>query len=243
MPRGHQPILELHDITKAFGGVEALRGVDFALGAGEIHGVVGENGAGKSTLMKIIAGVHADYQGVMRIDGAETRLHSARAAGAAGIGMVHQELSIVPELSVAENVFLGAQPTGRLGFVDWRRMAREAGDHLSGLGIAVDPRARMGALPIGLQQLVELSRVLFSGAGIIILDEPTSALSPPEVERLFAVLRRLRDSGKSIVFISHFIDDVLRIADTITILRNGRKVTSVPAAGIDKGWIIERMIG
>jgi len=237
------PALELYGIGKSFGGVEALRDVDFALAAGEIHGLVGENGAGKSTLMKIIAGLHAEYQGVMRLDGAAIRLHSAREAGAAGIGMVHQELSIVPELSVAENVFLGAQPTGRLGLVDWRRMAREAGEHLSGLGIAVDPRARMGALPIGLQQLVELSRVLFSGARIIILDEPTSALSPPEVERLFAVLRRLRDSGKSIVFISHFIDDVLRIADTITILRNGRKVTSVPAAGTDKGWVIERMIG
>src|SRR2546421_4693912 len=110
MPRGQQPILELHDITKAFGGVEALRGVDFALAAGEIHGLVGENGAGKSTLMKIIAGLHAEYQGVMRLDGVETRLASARAAGAAGIGMVHQELSIVPELSVAENVFLGTQP-------------------------------------------------------------------------------------------------------------------------------------
>jgi ribose transport system ATP-binding protein len=237
------PALELRGIAKSFGGVEALRDVDFALGAGEIHGLVGENGAGKSTLMKIIAGVHADYEGVMRIDGAEARLHSAREAGAAGIGMVHQELSIVPELSVAENVFLGTQPTGRLGLVDWRRMAREAGGHLSGLGIAVDPRSRMGALPIGLQQLVELSRVLFSGARIIILDEPTSALSPPEVERLFAVLRRLKAAGKSIVFISHFLDDVLRIADTITILRNGRKVATAAASGIDKSWIIERMIG
>jgi ribose transport system ATP-binding protein len=237
------PALELLGIAKSFGGVEALRDVDFGLAGGEIHGLVGENGAGKSTLMKIIAGVHADYQGVMRLDGVETRLHSTREAGAAGIGMVHQELSIVPELSVAENVFLGAQPTGRLGMVDWRRMAREAGEHLRGLGIEVDPRLRMGALPIGLQQLVELSRVLFSGARIIILDEPTSALSPPEVERLFAVLRRLKQAGKSIVFISHFLDDVLTIADTITILRNGRKVATAATAGIDKRWIIERMIG
>jgi ribose transport system ATP-binding protein len=237
------PALELRGIGKSFGGVEALRDVDFALAAGEIHGLVGENGAGKSTLMKIIAGLHAEYQGMMRLDGVETRLASAREAAASGIGMVHQELSIVPELSVAENVFLGTQPISHLGLVDWRRMAREAGEHLSGLGIAVDPRARIGGLPIGLQQLVELSRVLFSGARIIILDEPTSALSPPEIERLFAVLRRLKEAGKSIVFISHFLDDVLRIADTVTILRNGRKVTTVAAAAIDKAGIIERMIG
>jgi ribose transport system ATP-binding protein len=238
-----QNLLELVGVSKTFGGVEALRNVDFALKRGEIHGLVGENGAGKSTLMKIIAGVHAGYRGVLRIDGAEAHFRSARDAHEAGIGMVHQELSIVRDLSVAENVFLGTQPTGRLGLVDWRRMAREADDHLRGLGIAVDPAAAMGSLPIGLQQLVELSRVLFSGAGIIILDEPTSALSPPEVERLFEVLRRLRESGKSIVFISHFLDDVLRIADTVTVLRNGEKVATSPAAQIDKHWIIERMIG
>jgi len=201
----------LFGIAKSFGGVEALRDVDFALGAGEIHGLVGENGAGKSTLMKIIAGVHAEYQGVMRLDGAAIRLHSARAAGAAGIGMVHQELSIVPELSVAENVFLGAQPTGRFGMIDWRRMAREAGEHLSGLGIEVDPRARNGRAadrPAAARRAEP--RAVSSGARIIILDEPTSALSPPEIERLFAVLRRLKAAGKSIVFISHFLDDVLR---------------------------------
>src|SRR5713226_3267993 len=129
MPQGRSPILELHQITKAFGGVEALRGVDFALSAGEIHGLAGENGAGKSTLMKIIAGVHTDYEGTMRIDGAPARFRSARDALAAGIGMVHQELSIVPELTVAENVLLGVQPVNRFGFIDWKRMRREAGEH------------------------------------------------------------------------------------------------------------------
>jgi ribose transport system ATP-binding protein len=237
------PVLALLGVSKAFGGVEALRNVDFSLRGGEIHGVVGENGAGKSTLMKILAGVHTEYRGTMYVRGAAVRFRSAREARAAGIGMVHQELSVVPALSVAENVFLGVQPTGRFGVVDWRRMTREASDHLAGLGIEVDPRAPMGSLPIGLQQLVELSRVLFSGADIIILDEPTSALSPPEVERLFQVLRRLRESGKSIIFISHFLDDVLSIADTVTVLRNGEKVVTAPAAGIDKHWIIERMIG
>ena len=236
-------MLELLGISKSFGGVDALRGVDFTLGDGEIHGLVGENGAGKSTLMKILAGVHGEYAGALRLGGIETRFRSARDARAAGIGMVHQELSVVPALSVAENVFLGAQPVGRLGLVDWARMAREASEHLRGLGIMVDPKAEMGSLSIGLQQLVELARVLFSGARIIVLDEPTSALSPPEVERLFAVLRRLKESGRSIVFISHFIDDVLRIADTVTVLRNGRKVVTAATAGVDKRWIIERMIG
>src|ERR1700760_2386982 len=142
MPQGRSPILELHDITKAFGGVEALRGVDFALSAGEIHGLVGENGAGKSTLMKIIAGVHPEFSGRFILDGKETRFRSVRDAHAAGIAMVHQELSVVPDLSVAENVFLGAQPTNRFGFVQWRRMAREAGEQLRRFGIDVDPLAR-----------------------------------------------------------------------------------------------------
>ena len=236
-------VLELAGVSKTFGGVEALRKVDFALRSGEVHGLIGENGAGKSTLMKIIAGVHAGYAGTMRLDGAEVHFRSARDARDAGISMVHQELSILRDLSVAENVFLGNQPTGRFGLVDWRRMAREADRHLTGLGITVDARAPMGSLPIGMQQLVELSRVLFSGARIIILDEPTSALSAPEVDRLFDVLRRLRDSGKSIIFVSHFLDDVLKIADTVTVLRNGEKIATSPAAGIHKRWIIERMIG
>ena len=243
MPRGQQPILELHDITKAFGGVEALRGVDFALTAGEIHGLVGENGAGKSTLMKIIAGVHADFSGRFVLDGRETRFRSVRDAHAAGIAMVHQELSVAPDLTVAENVFLGSQPTNRLGLVQWRRMAREAGEQLKRFGIDVDPMSRLGDLPIGLQQLIEIARVLSSGARIIILDEPTSALSPPEVERLFATLKRLRDEGTSIVFISHFIEDILRVSDTVTVFRNGRKVAETAASETSKPALIEAMIG
>jgi ribose transport system ATP-binding protein len=243
MPQGRTPILELLEITKAFGGVEALRGVDFALFAGEIHGLVGENGAGKSTLMKIIAGVHTDFSGRFVLDGREIRFRSARDALAAGIAMVHQELSVAADLSVAENVFLGTQPTNRFGLVQWRRMAREAGEQLARLGIDVDPLARLGDLPIGLQQLIEIARVLFSGARIIILDEPTSALSPPEVERLFATLRRLRDQGTAIVFISHFIEDILRVSDTVTVFRNGRKVAETEATATSKATLIEAMIG
>jgi ribose transport system ATP-binding protein len=243
MSLGRSPILELQEITKSFGGVEALRGVDFALYAGEIHGLVGENGAGKSTLMKIIAGVHPEFSGRLLLDGRETRFRSARDAHAAGIAMVHQELSVAPDLSVAENVFLGAQPTNRFGLVQWRRMAREAGEQLKRFGIDVDPMSRLGDLPIGLQQLIEIARVLFSGARIIILDEPTSALSPPEVERLFATLRQLRDEGTGIIFISHFIEDILRVSDTVTVFRNGRKVAETAATATTKAALIEAMIG
>src|SRR6266446_2968139 len=201
MPQGRSPILELHQITKAFGGVEALRGVDFALSAGEIHGLVGENGAGRSTLMKIIAGVHADFSGRFVLDGRETRFRSVRDAHAAGIAMVHQELSVAPDLSVAENVFLGAQPTNRFGLVQWRRMAREAGEQLARFGIDVDPLSRLGDLPIGLQQLT------------------------------------------GIIFISHFIEDILRVSDTVTVFRNGRKVAEAQAAETSKAALIEAMIG
>jgi len=236
-------LLELEAISKTFGGVHALRHVDFTLERGEIHGLVGENGAGKSTLMKIIAGVHVGFEGTMRLDGREIRFASPRDARDAGIGMVHQELATVRDLTVAENVYLGAQPVNRLGLIDWRGMMRGARAHLANLGIDIDPSIGMGALPLGLQQLVEISRVLFSSARIIILDEPTSALSPPEVERLFAVLRRLRQDGTCVIFISHFLDDVLAICDRITVFRNGRKVETAPASEVDKEALIDRMIG
>ncbi|NJM29173.1 MAG: sugar ABC transporter ATP-binding protein [Rhizobiales bacterium] len=240
---GAPPLLELTGVSKSFGGVTALRDVDFTLYPGEIHGLVGENGAGKSTMMKIIAGVHHDFEGVMKIRGVETRLRSARDALASSIGMVHQELSIVPELSVAENVFLGKQPLTTLGIVDWPRMNREAKALIASLGLDIDPAAAMGTLPVGLQQLVELSRVLFSGAQIIILDEPTSALSPPEIRQLFDVLRRLRSEGRSIIFISHFLDDVLAISDRVTVFRNGKKVITDETRKLTKDAVIAHMIG
>ncbi len=238
-----QPILEMTNVSKAFGGVLALREVDFSLLHGEIHGLVGENGAGKSTMMKIIAGVHAGYEGEMKVEGQPVHFRSARDALAAGIGMVHQELSTIPDLTVAENVFLGSQPVVAGGIVDWARMNREAKRQIASLGLEIDPTTRMGSLPVGLQQLIELSRVLFSGARIIILDEPTSALSPPEVERLFGVLRRLKAEGRSIIFISHFLDDVIDISDRITIFRNGRKVATEPTSALTKDMVISHMIG
>ena len=234
----------MSNISKSFGGVQALRGVDFELRRGEIHALIGENGAGKSTLMKIIAGVHSGFEGEMLLDGKPVHFRSARDALAVGIGMVHQELSVVPQLTVAENVYLGVQPVNSFGKVDWNAMATGAAKQLRNLGLDVDPKTTLGTLPIGIQQLVELSRVLFSGASIIILDEPTSALSPPEIELLVRVLRKLRAGGKSLIFISHFLEDVLAISDRITIFRNGRKVvTTEVTPEIDKTWIIERMIG
>jgi ribose transport system ATP-binding protein len=149
-------------VSKAFGGIHALRDVDFDLREGEVHGLVGENGAGKSTMMKLIAGVYHGFEGEMRVNGETAHLRSPRDALAAGIGMVHQELSIVPDLTVAENVFLGAQPT-RAGVVDWGRMKREARKQLASLGLDIDPGARMGSLPVGLQQLIELSRSVLRG--------------------------------------------------------------------------------
>jgi ribose transport system ATP-binding protein len=240
---GSPPLLELSNVSKSFGGIAALKEVDFALHAGEIHGLVGENGAGKSTTMKIIAGVYADYEGDMRVDGKHVHFRSARDALAAGIGMVHQELSTIPDLTVAENVFLGHQPLTKLGTVDWTRINTEAAHLISSLGLDIDPKTLMGSLPVGLQQLVELSRVLFSGARIIILDEPTSALSPPEVKRLFDVLRKIKAEGRGIIFISHFLDDVLEISDTVTVFRNGKKVATEPAASLTKDTVISHMIG
>ena len=240
---GKPPLLQLTKVSKSFGGIVALKDVDFTLHSGEIHGLVGENGAGKSTTMKIIAGVYSDYEGEMRVDGKLVHFRSARDALAAGIGMVHQELSTIPDLTVAENVFLGHQPLTRFGTIDWAQINREAARLISSLGLDIDPKTTMGSLPVGLQQLVELSRVLFSGAKTVILDEPTSALSPPEVKRLFDVLRKIKAEGRGIVFISHFLDDVLEISDTVTIFRNGKKVATEPAASLTKDAVISHMIG
>jgi ribose transport system ATP-binding protein len=244
LPAGEKPpLLEMIGVSKAFGGIHALREVDFDLREGEVHGLVGENGAGKSTMMKLIAGVYHGFEGEMKVGGQTVHFRSPRDALGAGIGMVHQELSIVPDLTVAENVFLGAQPLVAGGVVDWRRMRREAKKQLASLGLDINPAARMGSLPVGIQQLIELSRVLFSGAKIIILDEPTSALSPPEVARLFEALRRLKREGRTIVFISHFLDDVLTISDRVTVFRNGRKVITEETGALTKDSIISHMIG
>jgi len=238
-----QPVLELRGVTKRFGGATALDHVDFDLLPGEIHGLVGENGAGKSTLMKILSGVHTPDEGEIVINGESVRFASPKDARARGVGMIYQELSCMPQLSIAENVFLGSQLTRGGGVVDWKRMEREAADHLGQLGLDVDVTAPLGRLSLGNQQLVEIARVVFSGASIVVLDEPTSALSQPEAQQLFAAMDRLRANGRSLVFISHFLEDVLAVSDRVTVLKNSRKVATLPREGLTKHRLIELMIG
>ena len=235
-------LLELRAVTKHFGGVTALDGVNFDLCAGEVHGLVGENGAGKSTMMKLLAGVYADYGGEMRLEGSPVRFRSPADAQARGIGMVYQELSGFPHLTVAENLF-GRRLPGRRGLVDWTAMIHDAKELVQQFGLDIDVTHTMGRLPVGHQQLVEVSRVIWSGARILILDEPTSALSPPETRRLFEFLRRLKTQGKTLVFISHFFDDVLEVSDRVTVLKGGRVVASLAAANTDKHRLIELMVG
>jgi ribose transport system ATP-binding protein len=238
-----EPVLAFHGVTKRFGGATALDSVDFKLLPGEIHGLVGENGAGKSTLMKILSGVHTPDEGKLVVRGEPARFASPAESRARGIGMIYQELSCMPALTVAENVFLGSQLTTRSGLIDWKRMKREAGEHLAALGIDVDVSAPLGGLSLGGQQLVEIARVVFSGASIIVLDEPTSALSEPEAKRLFAAMRELQARGASLVFISHFLEDVLAVSDRVTVLKNARKVATLPNEGLTKHQVIQLMIG
>jgi ribose transport system ATP-binding protein len=236
-------LLSLQGVTKRFGGATALDGVDFELAAGETHGLIGENGAGKSTLMKILSGVHQPDSGQIRVRESVCHFASPADAKACGIGMVYQELSLMPALTVAENVFLGRQPVNRLGLVDWSRMNRDAAAHLQSLGIALDVTERLGNLSLGAQQLVEIARTAFSGVDVIVLDEPTSALSGPETERLFALMSTLKEQGKSLIFISHFLEDVLAVSDRVTVLKNSRKVATLSTKDLTKHRMIELMIG
>ncbi|MFW6180262.1 MAG: sugar ABC transporter ATP-binding protein, partial [Spirochaetota bacterium] len=221
----------------------ALDDVSLEIAEGEVRGLIGENGAGKSTLMKILSGVHTAYQGELFLHGEPVRFTSTSDAMHAGIGMVYQELSVIDCLSVAENTFLGKQPTGRLGTVSWRRMQEEAKEHLRSLGIEVDVTLPLNLLPFSVRQMIEIAKVIFSGARIIILDEPTSSLSHGEIEQLFRLVRTLKQRGHTVIFISHLIEDVLRISDSITILKDGRVVDTVENRDIDKHRLISSMIG
>jgi ribose transport system ATP-binding protein len=231
------------EITKSFGGVKALDRVSFEVHEGEIRGLVGENGAGKSTLMKVLSGVHTDYIGEMYIRGKRVRFGSTSDALAHGIGMIYQELSVIDCLTVAENVFLGKQPVGSLGVVKWREMQALAEDHLRNLGIEVNVNLPLNLLPFSIRQMIEIAKVIFSGARIIIMDEPTSSLSHVETEQLFQFVRTLKEKGHTIVFISHFIEDVMTISDTVTILKDGQVVETIENKNITKHDVISRMIG
>ncbi len=238
------PLLSMNNIGKAFPGVRALDGVTLDVQGGEIHAIVGENGAGKSTLMKILSGVYPypEYDGEVRIDGALKQFKSVRDSENAGVAIVFQELSLVPELTVGENIFLGREP-GHFGCLNWNRLYSEAAEILRGLKFDLDARTQISSVGTGQQQIVEIAKALSKNARILILDEPTAALTNRESEMLFAVLEHLRDKGIGIIYVSHRLDEVFRLSDRITVLRDGRSIGTTPRAGVDQNDVISRMVG
>lgn len=237
-----RPVIEMRDISITFGAVRALDGVSLRLFPGEVHALMGENGAGKSTLIKALTGVYSIDSGTVLVGGAEHEFHSPAASQAAGISTVYQEVNLVPNLTVAENMLLGREPR-RLGAIDVREMNRRARRTLLHLGIDVDPRTTLDEHPIAVQQLVAIARAVDVEAKVLILDEPTSSLDADEVEKLFAVMRRLRDEGVAIVFVSHFLDQIYAISDRMTILRNGRLVEERMVAETSQLELVRLMIG
>jgi D-xylose transport system ATP-binding protein len=239
-----QPILRAENIIKRFGTVTALRGVSFDLRAGEIHSLCGENGAGKSTLIKTLSGIHSfgSYEGELFIDGAPLQLKNIADAERAGIVVIYQELALVPELSVAENIFLGREPRRR-GFIDWLAVFSGARELLARFAVNIDPMARVGDLGVGQQQLVEIVRALAKESKVLILDEPTAALSESEVEQLLKILLDLKSRGLTCVYISHKLDEVFAISDRITVLRDGASIQTLDATKTDKSEIIKLMVG
>lgn len=233
-------------ITKRFPGVVALDDVTLEVRRGEIHAICGENGAGKSTLMKILSGVYQPDAGVLEVDGSDTRFTGTRDAERAGIAIIHQELALVEDLPVAANVFLGRERRGRLGLLDDRSMAEECSSLFAQLDCAVDPGDRTGNLRVGDQQLVEIAKALSLDASIVVMDEPTSALTEVESARLERTIQRLVAQGTTILYISHKMDEVFRLADRITVLRDGRHVKTVDRTATTPreitGWMVGRDI-
>jgi len=236
-------LLQMRDIAKSFVGVEVLHGVDLDLDAGEVHAIVGENGAGKSTLMKVLAGVHQPDRGTIRIDGEEVSFAHPHAAQAAGIGIIYQEFNLLPERTVAENVFVGREPV-RHGIVDRRAMERSTATLLEDLGeTSFGPRTLVRHLSVAQQQVVEIVKARSLDARILVLDEPTAALADHEVELLFALVRRLQEQGIGMLYISHRLREVFALARRITVLKDGAKVDTVPAAETDAGTLVNLMVG
>ena len=238
------PLLEMRNITKSFPGVRAVDGVTFDLFAGEVHALVGENGAGKSTLMKVLSGVYpyGTYDGEVLIEGEARSFHRVRDAEEAGIAIIFQELSIIKDLNIGENIFLGREPS-RFGVISWEDLYSRAQKLLDELHLPIDPRTPIRQLGIGSQQLVEIAKALSQQARILVLDEPTAALTDAEAKTLFQILDKLRKRGVGMVYISHKLDEVFRISDRITVLRDGRAVGTEPADAIDEAHVIARMVG
>jgi ribose transport system ATP-binding protein len=240
---GHS-LLELRGIKKSFGGVRALRGVSFDLRAGEIHALLGENGAGKSTLIKTLGGIHTPDEGEIFMDGRPAHIASPSVAGKLGIRVIHQELALAPNLSVAENLFLGREP-GRLGFVDKAAMKREGAARVKALGFHEldDIEARIETSPMALRQLVEIARALLCDARVLVLDEPTTSLTAAETEALFRKLESLRSQGVGIIYISHRLEEIRRLANRVTVLRDGESIGTQDAAHLNEAALVKWMVG
>jgi rhamnose transport system ATP-binding protein len=236
-------VVELRGVAKSFGGVHALQGVDLALAPGEVHALVGENGAGKSTLVRILGGVHQPDAGTVVIAGEEVQLHGPRDARGRGIAVIHQEPALFPDLDVAENVFMGRQPLDRSRGIAWKQMYREVGELMHQLGVALDPRAPVQGLSVADQQLVEIAKALSTDARVVVMDEPTAALSSRETEELFRIIKDLRERGVAVLFISHRLEEVFALSDTVTVLRDGAHVVTASAAELDTGALIRHMVG
>jgi ribose transport system ATP-binding protein len=237
------PLLQLSNISKSFPGVQALKGVSFAVNPGEVHALVGENGAGKSTLMKILAGVYQPDSGEMYWQGQPLKLSKPADAQKQGIRIVYQEFNLLPDLTVAENIFLNREPRTRSGFVNWRAMNDEARKLLEQLETAIHPETSVSSLTVAQQQLVEIVKALAEDAKLLIMDEPTAALNPTEVEHLFSSVKRLTVKGTAVIFISHRLEEVLHISEQVTVLKDGQLVASQKANGLSKQDIVRQMVG
>ncbi|MEM8945123.1 MAG: sugar ABC transporter ATP-binding protein [Planctomycetota bacterium] len=236
------PLLEVREISKSFFGVPALRNVSLSLRAGEVHAVIGENGAGKSTLMKVLAGVLSPDSGQIRLDGTPVSVDSPQTAFHLGIAMIHQELNLCDNLDIGANIYLGREPTSYWQ-IDDARIYRNACRHLEAVGLEVSPRTRVDQLTIGKQQLVEIAKAISVDAKLVIMDEPTSSLSQQEATKLFAVIRRLRDQGVAIVYISHRLAEVSELADRVSVLRDGEVAGSIEHDQITHDNMVQLMVG
>jgi ribose transport system ATP-binding protein len=236
-------VLEVVEVDKAFAGVRALDGVSFAVRPGEVHALVGENGAGKSTLIKVLTGVHRPDSGEVRLRGEPVVFDRPVRAQEAGISTIYQEVNLVPLLSVAGNVFLGREPRTRFGLVDWAKLNEQAAELLAGYGIHTDVRRPLGTLGVGAQQMVALARAVSTDAEVVIMDEPTSSLEPREVETLFTVIAQLHERGIAIVYVSHRMDELYRICDRVTVLRDGQLVHTGPLADLPRIELVSMMLG
>lgn len=237
-----QPLLQMRHISKTFPGVVALDDVHFDLRRGEVHVLLGENGAGKSTLMKILSGAYQKTAGEILLDGREVDITSPRAAQELGISIIYQELNLVPYLSAAENIFLGREPTGRAGIIDPKKLLGSAQQLLNELGVNVSARAEVGRLGVAKQQMVEVAKALSLDARIIIMDEPTSALTELEIKELFAAIRRLKEQGVGIVYISHRLEELFEIGDRVTVLRDGQHIGTHDVSAVTRAELIRMMV-